>query len=71
MGSILCFFKPHNNYRNYARMDSNGLCIGFKQCDRNPGGQWVQVEEITLAWLTKTPPVISGPTVEQPHLNAQ
>ena len=45
-------------------MDSNGTCIGFKKCDRNPGSQWVQVEEISLVWLTKARPGTSDSNIE-------
>ncbi|OWP71847.1 hypothetical protein SAMN04515675_0299 [Pseudomonas costantinii] len=65
MGSILCLFKRQAHFRNYALMDSNGTCIGFKQCDHNPGSQWVQVEEISLARLTKARPCTSDSDTER------
>lgn len=64
MGFILCLFKRHAHFRNYALMDSNGTCIGFKKCGRNPGSQWVQVEEISLARLNKARPGTSDSNTE-------
>ncbi|KAF2407356.1 hypothetical protein SAMN04490179_3736 [Pseudomonas antarctica] len=64
MGFLLCLFKRHAHVRNYALMDSNGTCIGFIQCDHNPGSQWVQVEEISLARLTKARTGTSGSNTE-------
>ncbi|MFV3403729.1 hypothetical protein ACNFIC_07210 [Pseudomonas sp. NY15463] len=36
----------------YARLDGNGICLGFKQCNQPPAGAgWVQVSEAYLGWL--------------------
>lgn len=41
----------------YARLDSEGNCLAFKQCRQPPGGSdWVQVEEIRLGWLGRPLP---------------
>ncbi|AUF94951.1 hypothetical protein CXQ80_03510 [Pseudomonas sp. 02C 26] len=41
----------------YARLDSTGCCLGFKQCSQPPSGSgWVQVSDMQLAWLGRTLP---------------
>ncbi|HKS13913.1 MAG TPA: hypothetical protein VJS90_12840 [Pseudomonas sp.] len=52
MASLRAFLfrRPRNTC--YARLDSAGNCLAFKQCDQPPGGSgWVQVSEVHLGWL--------------------
>ena len=50
-------FKCAKRYRHFARFDEQGRCIAFKSCERIPTlGNWVQVDEINLAWLSPTQP---------------
>ena len=51
----LLFQRPRHNA--YARLDSDGNCLAFKQCSQPPAGSgWVQVEEIQLGWLGRPLP---------------
>ncbi|MGE7990196.1 hypothetical protein ACQKPE_03930 [Pseudomonas sp. NPDC089554] len=51
----LIFRRPRHN--TYARLDADGLCLGFKQCSQAPGGSgWVQVSEAHLGWLGRPLP---------------
>jgi hypothetical protein len=51
----LLFQRPRHN--TYARLDSDGNCLAFKQCRQPPSGSnWVQVEEIQLTWLGRPLP---------------
>lgn len=46
----LLFQRPRHN--TYARLDSDGKCLAFKQCHQAPSGSgWVQVSEAHLSWL--------------------
>ncbi|HWD30735.1 hypothetical protein ACIKP7_11880 [Pseudomonas caricapapayae] len=43
--------------RNFARLDSQGHCLAFKQCATRPNtGDWVEINEIRLAWLNRPLP---------------
>ncbi|MFJ4348341.1 hypothetical protein [Pseudomonas sp. NPDC089401] len=49
------FQRPRDNA--YARLDSQGKCLAFKQCSQPPSGSgWVQIGEIQLAWLGRELP---------------
>ncbi|SEI09994.1 hypothetical protein NLK61_08620 [Pseudomonas fuscovaginae UPB0736] len=38
--------------RSFARLDADGRCQAFKQCELPPTGDgWIEVEEIHLAWM--------------------
>lgn len=51
----LLFHRPR--HATYARLDSDGICLGFKHCATPPGnGGWVQVNEAQLAWLGRPLP---------------
>ncbi|AHC35789.1 hypothetical protein A7317_12835 [Pseudomonas fluorescens] len=44
-------------YRHFALLDTQGRCIAFKSCEGTPqNGEWVQVNEVNLAWLYKALP---------------
>ncbi|MDZ3993742.1 hypothetical protein [Pseudomonas sp. Teo4] len=46
----LLFKNPRRN--RYARLDVDGKCLAFKECQQPPSGHdWVQVSEIQMAWL--------------------
>jgi len=48
--------RPRDNC--YARLDDAGKCLAFKQCSQLPeGSNWVQIDEIRLAWLGRELPV--------------
>ncbi|QXH46170.1 hypothetical protein KSS93_25450 [Pseudomonas xanthosomatis] len=39
-------------HATYARLDSDGICLGFRQCSQPPAASgWVQVSEAHLGWL--------------------
>ncbi|MFY9960084.1 hypothetical protein [Pseudomonas sp.] len=43
--------------RSFARLDAQGHCLAFKQCAEQPDvGDWVEIEEIRLAWLNRPLP---------------
>ncbi|CAG8868036.1 hypothetical protein PS627_02797 [Pseudomonas fluorescens] len=51
----LLFRRPRNAC--YARLDSDGTCVAFKQCSQPPRGSgWVQVEEVQPGWLGRPLP---------------
>lgn len=51
----LLFHRPRHS--TYARLDNNGICLGFKQCSVPPAGSaWVLVSEAQLAWLGRPLP---------------
>ncbi|WP_312931280.1 hypothetical protein [Pseudomonas sp.] len=46
----LLFKRPR--HQTYARLDSQGRCLAFKECSALPeSGLWVHVTEARLAWL--------------------
>ena len=52
--SLLSLTRPH---RCFARLDSAGRCLAFKQCKQPPvGDQWVEIEEVRLNWLHQVLP---------------
>ena len=56
MASLWTLFRRSRN-ACYARLDSEGNCLAFKQCSQPPGGSgWVQVREIRLGWLGRPLP---------------
>ncbi|AHG41231.1 hypothetical protein N018_13860 [Pseudomonas syringae CC1557] len=49
-----------NRYRHFALLDTQGRCIAFKSCEGIPeNGEWVQVNEVNLAWLNRALPVLA------------
>ncbi|MNJ63245.1 hypothetical protein GPJ81_22430 [Pseudomonas alkylphenolica] len=43
--------------RSFARLDTQGLCLAFKQCATRPdAGNWVEIDEIRLSWLNRPLP---------------
>ncbi|TDF84605.1 hypothetical protein [Pseudomonas sp. H9] len=43
--------------RHFARLDTQGHCLAFKQCANKPeAGNWVEINEIRLAWLNRPLP---------------
>ncbi|MEG0862369.1 MAG: hypothetical protein RSD81_18765 [Pseudomonas sp.] len=43
--------------RNFVRLDAQGHCLAFKQCATRPdAGDWVEIDEIRLAWLSRPLP---------------
>ncbi|KPA95070.1 hypothetical protein [Pseudomonas asplenii] len=43
--------------RHFALLDQNGICLAFKSCRTRPqNGNWVDVEEVCLAWLHRPLP---------------
>jgi len=43
--------------RTFARLDACGHCLAFKQCAKRPdGSDWVEIDEIRLAWLGRPLP---------------
>ncbi|MDZ5604784.1 hypothetical protein SJI00_18610 [Pseudomonas sp. RP23018S] len=52
----LLFKRPR--HQTYARLDSQGRCLAFKQCSAVPdAGLWVQVWEVRLAWIGQPLPL--------------
>ncbi|MCK6188245.1 hypothetical protein [Pseudomonas sp. EYE_354] len=50
-------FKRAIKYRHFALLDTHGRCIAFMSCERIPArGEWVEVNEVNLAWLSQTLP---------------
>ena len=57
MASLWTLLLHRPRHATYARLDSDGTCLGFKQCTTAPGnGAWVQVHEAQLAWLGRPLP---------------
>lgn len=49
--------KRARKYRHFALLDTHGRCIAFMSCERIPArGDWVEVNEVNLAWLSQTLP---------------
>ncbi|MCG8295398.1 MULTISPECIES: hypothetical protein [Pseudomonas] len=52
MTSLWNLLLQRPRHATYARLDSDGICLGFKQCSLPPTGSgWVQVNEAHLGWL--------------------
>ncbi len=55
----LSFFRANRaqHCHHFALLDLQGRCIAFKSCEGIPrNGEWVQVNEVNLAWLNRTLP---------------
>lgn len=40
-------------YRNFVKLDSNGVCIAFLRCCDSPGDTWLKVDDCRLECLGK------------------
>jgi len=50
-------FKRARKYRHFALLDIHGRCVAFMSCEGIPTrGEWVEVNEVNLAWLSQTLP---------------
>ena len=50
-------FKRAIKYRHFALLDIHGRCVAFMSCEGIPArGEWVEVNEVNLAWLSQTLP---------------
>ena len=57
MTSLWNLLLQRPRHATYARLNSDGICLGFKQCRLPPAGTgWVQVSEAHLGWLGQTLP---------------
>ena len=48
----LIFCTPAK-FRNFIRVDQNGVCVEYIRCKQSPGNSWVEVDEFCLNWLGK------------------
>ncbi|MDY7066719.1 hypothetical protein PsexTeo8_31820 [Pseudomonas extremaustralis] len=51
----LIFCTPAK-FRNFIRVDQNGVCVEYIRCKQSPGNSWVEVDEFCLNWLGKPLP---------------
>jgi hypothetical protein len=50
-------FKRRINYRHFALLDPDGVCITLMSCGTKPeNGYWVEVKEMNLTWLGRPLP---------------
>lgn len=52
MTSLWNLLLQRPRYTTFARLDSDGICLGFRQSAEVPAGSgWVQVSEARLGWI--------------------
>ncbi|WP_060484532.1 hypothetical protein [Pseudomonas sp. NBRC 111123] len=57
MASLWTLLGQRPRHNAYARLDADGKCLAFKQCNQAPSGSgWVRISEIQLAWLGRELP---------------
>jgi hypothetical protein len=72
MRFLVSLFAPRQRHRCFDLLDSNGLCLAFKQCSLQPMGDgWVEIEEIRLNWLHQPLPASARVSQHPPRSRVQ
>ena len=57
MRSFSWVFRKTTDYRHFALLDAEHVCIAFRSCRTKPVGEhWVEVERVNLSWLGRPLP---------------
>ncbi|NIE74050.1 hypothetical protein F3J44_19775 [Pantoea sp. Tr-811] len=57
MASLWTQLFQRPRHHAYARLDNEGKCLAFKECNEPPSGSgWVRISEVRLAWLGRELP---------------